>query len=388
MPSFFQPALQLALLLPLSLVSSAAPTCSDVVIPVTAKAEVHDISLPGNVLEDPTDVQNLLNSLLGIVDTLYPAIPVEGTYDISARYCEPENKVPEHSDTIQLLVHGATYTNTYWSGLGLPEDEAQQYSWVDYASKQGYATLSIDRLGAGYSSRPDPLLEVQTNMEAEVMHEIILQLRGETENTISNRSFSKIVYVGHSLGAFIGRILTQTHPSDVDGLILTGQSNTLLQNAPVLLGLMLSPAPIMAPDQFGGLSPLYLTRGSESGHRKAFYGLEGTFDPAFAAHDFETKNTVTVGEMATLFRGFLSSDDYAGFVHVINGEIDTLLCEGPGGVCSDGVEGSTAKVEESYPNVKGFSYDVIAETGHCLNLHYTAEKTFKAAHEFLNETGF
>ena len=44
-----------------------------------------------------------------------------------------------------------------WTGDGFEE----QYSWVAAASKAGYPTLAIDRLGNGDSSHPDPLLTVQ-----------------------------------------------------------------------------------------------------------------------------------------------------------------------------------------------------------------------------------
>src|SRR5262249_18720030 len=53
-------------------------------------------------------------------------------------------------DTVQLLVHGATYNHLYWD---FPYQRAH-YSYVHFATAAGYATFSVDRIGAGQSSHP------------------------------------------------------------------------------------------------------------------------------------------------------------------------------------------------------------------------------------------
>lgn len=40
-------------------------------------------------------------------------------------------------------------------------DYSERYSWVAAASKQGYPTLAVDRLGNGESTHADPILAVQ-----------------------------------------------------------------------------------------------------------------------------------------------------------------------------------------------------------------------------------
>lgn len=372
----------LSLLLSLPLFSSAAPTCTDLLLSVTAHSQVREIILPPNLIGDPNAINDLINSVGGIAVTLYPLVPAGGTYDISAKYCEPEI-ADSRSETIQVLVHGATYTKTYWSGLGLPEDEAEQYSWIDYASKKGYPTLSIDLLGTGGSSHPDPNFEVQDNLEAEVIHEIILKLRN---GEIQNKSFSEIIYVGHSLGSGIGVVLSQNHPADIDALILTGWSTTFIENTPTVLGMMYTPAALVDPKRFGDLGLTYLTRGSKPGARHGFYGLDGSFDPEVETHDFETASTMTVAELVTVFRGFEASNGYGGAVKVINGEEDKCFCEG--GHCSDGPNGACALAANMFPSASTYSYSIIPRTGHCLNVHYTAEQSFQAAHDFLEENGF
>src|SRR5689334_14888823 len=54
--------------------------------------------------------------------------------------------------TIQVLIHGGTYDHNYWDFPYQPET----YSYVRELTNAGYATLNIDRLGVGESSRPVP----------------------------------------------------------------------------------------------------------------------------------------------------------------------------------------------------------------------------------------
>jgi len=39
---------------------------------------------------------------------------VQGTYNISARCCEPATKISSRRDTLQVLLHGITYDRNYW----------------------------------------------------------------------------------------------------------------------------------------------------------------------------------------------------------------------------------------------------------------------------------
>ena len=76
---------------------------------------------------------------------------------------------------------GVTENNLYWFGLGYPTGyDGNEYSTVDYASKQGYPTFVIDRIGVGNSTHPDPILQTQVNLEEAVSHELVLMLKAGT----------------------------------------------------------------------------------------------------------------------------------------------------------------------------------------------------------------
>jgi hypothetical protein len=93
--------LHLAISSPLS---KRGPTCNDIVIPVTFSAM--NARIPAGITLDPSSI---LNAIAALVFDL----PISGTYDIAARYCEPEVVVASRTNTLQLLVHGATYTRNY-----------------------------------------------------------------------------------------------------------------------------------------------------------------------------------------------------------------------------------------------------------------------------------
>ena len=74
----------------------------------------------------------------------------------------------------------------------------EEYSWVDYATKQGYPTLAIDNLGNGMSDHPDALIVTQQTIQVEVIHNIIGMLRAGTLPNLPKK-FSKVLFVGKSI---------------------------------------------------------------------------------------------------------------------------------------------------------------------------------------------
>src|SRR5689334_22005511 len=90
---------------------------------------------------------------------------------IFVRYCQP---VAKPSSTVQVLVHGITYDHSYWD---IPDpDGGDRYSYEAAAAKAGYATLAIDRIGAGRSSHPSSY-QVDINSNAATVRAVIHALR-------------------------------------------------------------------------------------------------------------------------------------------------------------------------------------------------------------------
>jgi len=142
-------------------------------------------------------------------------VTLSATYNIAARYCQPEVLVLHRQSNIQLLVHGATYTRDYWSGDGPPGQgfHGDQYSWVSTASLNGYPTIAIDRLGNGLSSHPDPTSpDLSYLSQVEVLHQVITAVRDGIDPL--PHAFGNIIYAGHSYGSMIGDALVAKYPED------------------------------------------------------------------------------------------------------------------------------------------------------------------------------
>lgn len=104
-------------------VVATAPVCTDSYISVSASATNYDLS-----------------------NGTFPAaatVPVSGTYTIQLRFCAPTVVVPTRVNTLQVLVHGLTYSTNYWDIAYKPDT----YSYVRVAAANGYPTLNMARLG-------------------------------------------------------------------------------------------------------------------------------------------------------------------------------------------------------------------------------------------------
>lgn len=364
--------------------SDIHPVCSDLVIPVRVSSWNRQVE--DSALTDSASVIALLAEL-ALTSNSSTWAQESTALNISARYCEPPGASP-HRDAIQLLVHGITYTKDYWSALGMSGDQSRLYSWVDVATRRGYATLSIDRAGDGASSHPNPFHTDQVSLHAAVANQIAGELkRGQI---IRGRSFENVIYVGHSLGSVIGVELAATYPDAVDALMLTGFAAS--SNSPLVLKTGLLPAKEALPARFGSLDDGYLVTSSRPGRQKAFYGRNGTFDPQVSALDFDIQQTVSVGELATVSRLMVASN-YSGPVTVITGDQDAAFCyvdetsdgSGPGGECGQGKTSRPARVSSLFPAASSFSATVLDNIGHCINLHYRAVLAYTVAHDWMDE---
>ena len=193
-----------------------------------------------------------------------------GTYELAAVYCGPTKYrvSSERNPPLQILLHGSSYTKEYWDrgswGYGDP-----RYSWTKAMNRNGYATLAVDKLGNGGSSHPDPVYDVQLPLQMETVHSLITQIKaGNASIPIPDR----VIFVGHSSGSILGADLAQTHPDDVDALVLTGYPAGGANNMGGIPSYHYLPAAISAPARFpASLNYGYLLMNSELNRTDAFY---------------------------------------------------------------------------------------------------------------------
>ena len=205
------------------------------------------------------------------------------------------------------------------------------YSYVNIATdKYGYCTLTYDRLGIGNSSHGEPRDEIQANLEVAALYQLTMMLRSGTFPGI-NKSFEKVVHVGHSFGSVQTYALANMYPTVTDGIILTGFSSNTSYFGLFSLGSNFVQANTNQPLRFGnitiphvamllGSTPLlnYLAGlemasippsqnlpdgyliASNAQAIQVVYFYPGYFDTSLLPLVDETKQPVTIGELLSL----------------------------------------------------------------------------------------
>nr|POF17452.1 hypothetical protein CFP56_12866 [Quercus suber] len=377
----------LASLLAIPAAVRAQAVCNSYTIPVEVKDVQNQLILaPTLDLGSVAGIESLLGSVLGLVGQLLKYSPVSGTYNIAAQYCEPspDSGAPAaRANEVQLLLHGQ------------PNDpEGEQYSWVDFATGQGYPVLALDNLGAGNSDKANPITEVQQPLQTAILHLITQQLRAGS--LPFGPKASKVIFVGHSLSSVIGNGIASRWPTDFDAMILTGYSFDFVPAIISLLTTMLVPAQVQDPERFpiSDFPPGYLTFNSSEGKLAAYYAEEGSYDPDLAAYDYAHQDTITVGQLVTAFAGLEAATNYTGDVFILTGQEDALFC-GPLGTrelgtqdCGLGPTSIPAQSSSFFPVSKNFQYYVAQNTAHATTLGYTAIEDMANAHRFLSRAGY
>lgn len=317
------------------------------------------------------------------------------TYQISSYYCPPTVYVPERSRTVQVLIHGATATKYYWSALGPVGGgyEETHYSWIDFARSQGYHTIAIDRLGVGNSSHPNPL-DVRLPLDADITSKIVYQLRTKPlqipyfQEVQESTSFDRVVLVGHSIASVILNYLIIHDPEVADAVILTGYVHIFTEANSS--GQEFAPASSVFPQRFAGLDPGYQTIVSAQNMRQSFFSANGTFDPLIPTINWEREDVQATGEVQSLVSLLTSSfatapaGNFTAPIALVIGQNDEVLCESD---CGSGEENLAVMSKSYFPDSKAFEPIVIPNTGHFLNLHYSARDTFIRVHEWLESVG-
>ena len=277
-----------------------------------------------------------------------------------------------HNKTIQIALHGATYSHLYWDWPFQPET----YSYMRRATAAGYAVLNLDRIGIGQSDHP-PAEGVTIEANAYVVHQIVQALRSGdlVVPSFGRIDAGRVVLVGHSLGSVISMQEAGTY-GDVDGVVLTGVSHTV---TPALGDVLATLYPASLDPRFAGqgIPDGYLT--SLPGSRGVFYYLPSA-DPLVLAIDEQTKETVTVAELNTAVPGLGFSTGIHVPVLVVVGDYDAAFCNPP--TCT--ASGSLATEPTFYPADACAEAVAIANAGHDLNLQFQAPQAYDVILEWMD----
>jgi pimeloyl-ACP methyl ester carboxylesterase len=275
--------------------------------------------------------------------------------------CRPEFQPMPH--TVQLLVHGATYTR---AAFNWPQNPAT-YSYAQDAIDAGYATFAVDRLGHGESDHPAANnLTIQAGTTA--LHGVVQALRS---GALGGTPFTKVIFVGTSLGAVHGYDYGGRY-SDIDGYAFFGSVHFIKQSWFNLFQANIQPWPA---DPNSG----YLT--SAPGSRGALFYNTATADPAVINQDEALKDTITGAEINTALP-FVQVSAASSPTQSINkpvlihmGQFDNLACGGPDGIASCTVASIQSLEQPYFTHATSFTVQITANSGHQLSEHPTAPTT-------------
>jgi pimeloyl-ACP methyl ester carboxylesterase len=300
-----------------------------------------------------------------VVCERYEAIPVTlagstAHYTVSGQLCATQHEL-ETGATVQLLVHGATYSHDYWD---FREIDGVDYSYARDVAANGIATFAFDQLGSGKSSHP-PSRDLTLDAAADVAHQIVTALRN---GSINGTCFRKVIIVGHSLGSVVVWQEAITY-GDVDGVIVTGAAHSLtarFANAGAFY-------PAISDPKFArrGLDAGYLT--TKPGTRTNLFFADPDFDPAIIPIDEHRKDTVPGSLLVTGLPLVTSTATQAIQVPVLIllGDHDFTTCgpntEGGSFDCSTGK--IVAQQEQAFYSAEARVHAcVIPGSGHDINL--------------------
>jgi pimeloyl-ACP methyl ester carboxylesterase len=253
------------------------------------------------------------------------------------------------SDALQVLVPGVPFDRSYWDFPGA----GQRYSYVSRAQRAGAATLAVDRLGTGRSSRP-PADQITIDSEAEALEQVVQAARaGDLGAPASVGSAVVLQHAGTS--------------HDVDGVVVTGLLHAFGPSI-TQFGTIVVPAsddPITAK-----LNPppgyLTVTRDAQS-----LFGFTTETSTARIRAAADMRKTTFTGPEGDGFARVIGDTALSRSIDVpvlvVVGEDDSLFC----------TAGCPAAATESqaYADGADLRVMVIPATAHNLNLHLTAPRT-------------
>ena len=264
--------------------------------------------------------------------------------------------------TLLVTIHGATYNHKYWD---VPIINRHEYSFAAFMAERKYAVLAIDQLGTGESTRPEDGDLLTLDQTASTIHQVITQLRAGEGGV--GYAFSRVVTVGHSLGA-MNAIYEQGTYHDADAVVSTGMGHVPheLPIPPEVIGAML---------QFE-YSPLPAEVRSA-----AFYYAPGADPDVIAFDNNMLADVLARGQLTTAILNIF--DPTATRVGAATGNILVQLGEFDVLFPASLAEGEAA----FFASASSVTVQSLAGVGHDFNTHFRNHEGWQLIDEWLQSHG-
>lgn len=275
---------------------------------------------------------------------------------------------------VQILIHGGTYNHAYWDW----PSEPGTYSYVDAATRQGFATLNIDRLGYGRSDRPDPF-SLDFAVAGYVTHQLVQYLRA---GAVGPR-FHTVVLNGHSMGGLTAQREASTY-QDVDAVIVTGVGHDFDPKGIAQVADKFYPADL-DPKFSGKIPPGYMT--TVPGNRATTFISPGKFDPAVVAPEESLKDTLSPTELSGITKDSYDhsiTENITVPVFWSLGQHDLIWCPTTGDCNTDP---QPAAEHTFYAPGVSYTQYIVPGSGHSINVTTAAPAFYQATFAWLRKIG-
>ncbi|MFD4596487.1 alpha/beta hydrolase [Streptomyces sp. NPDC058464] len=281
---------------------------------------------------------------------------------------------PVRRSELQILLHGATYDHRYWDW----PLEPQTYSYVRFATEYGSATLAVDRIGSGFSTRP-PGRDNTVRAQARALSHLV---RAARTGALGGQAFSRVVLVGHSLGSVLAAAEAAWY-TDVDAVVLTGLMGigTTAEDDDPRADLGFTPAvhdPVTG-HLTGLVDDAYLTVRTDL--RVPMFYVQDNVHPDVLSLDERIKGVITRGEVSDMGTAAAAAREVRAPALVLIGEHDAMEID----PATD--SSGYAAVERLAPQAPGnFEFTVLPGVGHNINLHRSAPDAYRLIADWLDAT--
>lgn len=237
--------------------------------------------------------------------------------------------------------------------------------------------FNIDRIGNGASDHPDGLL-VDLDSSAYTIHQVVQKLRS---GSLLGRAFTRIHYIGHSYGSFVGVRLASTYQNDVDSVVLTGYAHNLDPSLVPMVPTVSIPAQL--DPKFGVLFPLNYLSITQLDRPQIFF-YSANCDPNIILQDWLGRDVFSTRTFDDIVSAIALPETLSITkpVHIVVGQYDMIFC---GGLTDCSSPDNLMKTEgPHFAPAANLKITTMPNCGHDINLHYNYMDAFDAINAWLN----
>ncbi len=228
-----------------------------------------------------------------------------GSYTLAGRLTVPRAAL-SGGDGVTLYLHEFSFGQFFW---GWPEE---RYDYGKALARAGHASVAIDRLGYGASSKP-PGTDVCLGSQADMAHQVVSALRGGSYSVagIAPPRFRRVALAGHSAGGAAAEVEAYSF-GDIDALLLFAQADQGFSSKVTLASAQMGSRCAAGGDTGAGAGYAYFSQSAEEFQSFQFRTAEARIANAVTA----TRNPDPCGDVNSLVPAIAANQANVGSIAV------------------------------------------------------------------------